>query len=209
MNNQERREYNQDKIISALFRCLENKQLDDMTADEIAKEADVSKRTLYKYYSSKKEMYLALVMHSFIDLANKIKSSLEKITDEDPWFRLACIGREYIKYSIDNPTKGNLILNYNEANYIVEYEKWVGAIQMYSNQFELTPFVREYFSYHKIESEISIESLSLYLWAEGQGLAMLLMSKREWIKEFYHMDENQLIEEHLMLSKKILGEKKK
>lgn len=208
MNNIEKQEFIKKKIVDALFVCLQKKQIEDMTSDEIAQMADVSKRTLYKYFSSKKEMYLALVKESFVKLSNKIQTGLQGIKEDDPWLPIECIGREYLGYFLNSPINAQLILHYDEMKYINEYEEWVKSIQEYSNKFELTPFIERYYDYHKIEPATSIEILALYLWAEVQGVALLIMSKREWIKEFYKIDESRLIEEHLMLSKKILGEVK-
>lgn len=208
MNNTEKQEFIKKKIVDALFECLKKKQIDDMTSDEIAKMANVSKRTLYKYFSSKKEMYLAIVKESFMDLSNRIQCELQEIEDVDPWLQIECIGREYIGYFLNNPIKAQLILHFDEIKYIKDFEKWVKNIQEYSNKFELTTFIQRYYDYHKIEPTTNIETLALYLWAEVQGMALLIMSKREWIKEFYKIDESKLIDEHLMLSKKILGETK-
>lgn len=207
MNNQEKQEFIKSKIIEALFACLKSKQLDEMTADEIAEKADVSKRTLYKYYSSKKEMYLALVKESFMDLSNKITTELKMLKHDDPWYQITCIGREYMGYCLNNPIKAKLIHNYDEMNYTRDYEKWVRDIQEYSNRFELVPFIKKYYEYHNITPPARIESIALYLWAEAQGMASLIIAKRNWIRAFYGVDEKQLIEEHLELSKRILGER--
>lgn len=207
MNNQEKQEYIKLKIINAILVLLESKRLEDMTADEIADSADVSKRTLYKYYSSKKEMYLAIVKRAFIDLGDKIYTELKNIKSDDPWYEIECIGREYMKFCLYNPVKAKLFLGYDEMEYIKEFPEWVLDIQQYSNKFELVSFIKKYYEYHKISPPANIASLALYLWAEAQGMAALLLSKREWIKEYYKVDETQLINEHLRLSKKVLGEK--
>lgn len=207
MNNQEKQEYIKTKIVDAIFLMLNDNSLEDMTADEIANKADVSKRTLYKYYKSKKEMYLAIVKTAFQDLSQKIYIKLQNIKEEDPWYRIECIGREYMKYCLENNKKAKLILGFDEMEYIDEYSKWVTDIQEYSNKFELVSFINEYYEYHKFTPPADIAYLALYLWAEAQGIATLLMSKRKWIKEYYKIDEKELIEQHLKLSKKILGEK--
>lgn len=207
MNNQEKQEYIKSKIINAILELLKNKRLEDMTAEEIAGRADVSKRTLYKYYGSKREMFLAIVMQGFMELSEKIYDELKKIKDNDPWYQIECIGREYMRYCLDNTVKAKLILGYDEMEYITEFPKWVSDIQIYSNQFELVPFIEKYYTFHDIIPPAEIASLALYLWAEAQGMATLLLSKRQWIKQYYKLDETQLIEEHLKLSKKVLGEK--
>ena len=207
MTHQEKQTEIKQRILGALFECLEKKPLDSLTADEIAKAADVSKRTLYKYYTSKKEMMLALVFESFKDLAERIHQKMLGLKSEDPWEKIACIGREYMRYALNEKQRAKFILDFDETEYVQEYGEWVQAIQTYSNQFELMPFIRDYFDYHSLKPNYRIESMTLYFWAEAQGLAALLLSKRSWIREYYGVDENALIEEHLAYSKKILGEK--
>jgi|GEM_PF-1507486 len=208
MNKTDKQEFIKKKIVDALFACLENKQIEEMTTDEIAQRADVSKRTLYKYYSSKKEMYLAVVKESFKELSSIIQSNIDIVEDDDPWVFIACIGREYMKYFFNNTIKGQLILNFNEMAYIDKYEKWVTEIQEYSNKFELTPYVKNYYEYHNVRPHTNIKTISLYIWAEAQGIIQLIMSKGDWLKEFYEIEVDELIEEHLVLSKKVLGEVK-
>jgi len=52
MTNEERKEFINSRILNAIFDSIAVKPLDDITADEIAASAEISKRTLYKYYSS-------------------------------------------------------------------------------------------------------------------------------------------------------------
>jgi len=206
VNNKEKQVYINKKIVDGLFCCLKKMSLEDLTADEIAKESNVSKRTLYKYYSSKKEMYLAMVLEAFRDLSCHIKEQLSGIAKEDPWEKIACIGREYMRFALTEKMKAKLILEFIETDYMNDFEDWVFDIQKFSNQFELMPYIHAYYAFHQIKPPASIQSLSLYLWSETQGVARLLLLKREWVKGYYQMDEEQLIDEHLKLSKRVLGE---
>jgi len=141
-----------------------------------------------------------------MELAQKTEEEIKKVTSDDPWEKIACIGREYMKFCLQNTVKARLIINYDEMGYIKEYAKQVEDIQLYSNRFEPTRFIKQYYEYHKIMPPCDIGIISLYLWAEAEGMASLLLSKRQWIKEYYGLDEMSIIEEHMKLSKKILGE---
>ena len=206
MNKNDRQDIIINRIIDAIFYYLPNKQIEEMTADEIAHKAEVSKRTLYKYFSSKKEMYLAVVEAAFKDLAGQVEKEQRKVLVADTLQQIAAIGNAYLRYCFSEPVKADLVLNYNEMYFIDEYRKRVESIQQYSNKFELSVFIRKYYEETGKKPPFSIESISLYLWSQAQGMASLMQSKKEWIKEFYQIDEEKLIEEHMEISKKILGE---
>ncbi len=205
MKEETRKENINKRIIDALFSSISVKSMDEITSDEIAQKANVSKRTLYKYYSGKKQMYLALIKEVFADLSGRITDALKKTDDNNPLAQITCIGREYMSYCINYPVRSKLLINYDETEYSSEYYDLVEAIKMYSNKFELVPYIKRYYETVKIKPPASVESLSLYLWAEAHGMATLLLSKRDWIENYYNLDGHKLIEEHLELSKKILG----
>jgi len=204
MKRDEKKKLIQERIITAIIDHLDEKLIDSMTSDEISRWANVSKRTLYQYFQSKKEMYLGVVLHCFKELADVIENQNSKNDSNDPWDEIECIGRMYMKYCLDNTGKAMIMLSFNEMDYIVDYEVWIKKIQEYSNKFELSDYIKRLYEYHGQKPKVSIESLSLYLWAEIQGLSDLILSKRSWIKEYYKIDEEQIIDEHLMLGKQLL-----
>ncbi len=114
-----------------------------------------------------------------MDLSQKIHSEHSKIADSDPWKEIAVIGREYMSYCLNNKVKAKLILGYDEMNYIDEFREWVEEIWTYSNQFELTPYIKKIIMKASVKSQkVSMESIALYLWAEAQGMATLIMKQK-------------------------------
>lgn len=204
MNRDEKKKLIEERIITAIIENLNVKSLESMTSEEIARWAKVSKRTLYQYFDSKKEMYLGVVLYCFRELSNAIEDQNSKNTSDDPWHEIESIGKIYMKYCLDNTDKAMIMLSFNEMDYIDDYEAWIKKIQEHSNKFELSSYIKRLYEYHGKRPKVSIASLSLYLWAEIQGLSELILSKRSWIREYYKIDEEQLINEHLMLGKQLL-----
>ena len=52
------REFRKEQIIKAALSVFKNNGIEKATMDEIAKEADFGKATLYYYFSSKEEIFI-------------------------------------------------------------------------------------------------------------------------------------------------------
>lgn len=204
MKRNEKKLYIEDKILKSIIIDLEKRDLNEMSADEIAENAGVSKRTLYKYFDSKKEMFLGVVKYCFRELSEVIQHQVAAIKSNDPYLVLECIGYNYLQYCLKSRAKCKAITTFNENDYNTEYPEQVYEITLYSNKFEISRYIDRFYQYHQIEPMISINSLALYLWSHVQGLATLMLSKKSWIEDYYHIDFEDLIKEHLELGKLLL-----
>ncbi|MEE9175972.1 MAG: TetR/AcrR family transcriptional regulator [Thermodesulfobacteriota bacterium] len=76
-----RRKSRKDEIIKAASNLFSQKSYHDVTMDQIAGEVGVAKGTIYLYFTSKENLYLGILEHTF----ETIESILEKeIAKEDP-----------------------------------------------------------------------------------------------------------------------------
>ncbi len=82
------KEQRRDDIICAAQKIFFEKGLPSATMDEIAEAAELSKGTLYLYYKSKEDLYLAVAMRGseimyqmFVDATPPEKPTLRRITD--------------------------------------------------------------------------------------------------------------------------------
>jgi TetR/AcrR family transcriptional regulator len=84
MGIRERREREKDErreeIISAAEKVFFRKGLSETTMDEVAEAAELSKGTLYLYYKSKEDLYLAVMLRGIDILADIFRSAIA--TDE-------------------------------------------------------------------------------------------------------------------------------
>jgi AcrR family transcriptional regulator len=204
LKREEKKQSIREKIVGAIIGCLDENGLDALTTKEIACKSGVSTRTLYKYFGNKKEMYLGIVAFCFRELAGSIAEKCAFADSGDPFSVIECIGRSYLEYCLKEPKKSKILVSYNEEDFIADYPEQVQEIQKYSNTFELTQFIERFFACHQIEPSVSAAGIALYLWSEVQGLATLMLSKESWIKSYYGMDIEKLIDEHMRLGKILL-----
>ena len=84
-----RREENKKFILKAAERVFARKGYGTTTVDDIAEEAQFSKATLYKYFRSKGEIFLEVILNSFEEAHQKIeKIFLQSIRAEEKLMKL-------------------------------------------------------------------------------------------------------------------------
>ena len=98
-----------DMIVAAAERLFVEKDFECTSMDDVSREAGITKRTLYKYFNSKEDLFYAVALRisrqfssSFLEEQKKGNNALEKI-------HLA--NRAYCQFFIDYPEKFRL-MNY-------------------------------------------------------------------------------------------------
>ncbi len=203
MKREEKQKQIEQSILKAIFEKIKDKDLDSITSNEIAEAANVSKRTLYKYFNSKTEMYLGLVKESFTELNQNMDEAVNCIKDKDAVHVIECIGISYLRFLLDNPVKGKIITNFNENDYKKDYPAQVKELSKMANQYDLADYVKSAYKIKNMKPSVSIEGTVMFLWSTIQGLGALLLSKKSWIEEYYNIEENKLIEEVMDIIKQI------
>ncbi|MDR0299052.1 MAG: TetR/AcrR family transcriptional regulator [Streptococcaceae bacterium] len=64
-------------ILATTFNFLSNKEITNITVDEIAEKAEVSKVTIFKYYGSKNQLMNTVIMRAFEHMAEEIESIIQ------------------------------------------------------------------------------------------------------------------------------------
>jgi TetR/AcrR family transcriptional regulator len=90
------KEHRKEEILDAAQKIFFEKGLSVSTMDEIADAAELSKGTLYLYYKSKEDLYLAVAVRGF----RSLHEAFEKILDEESSVvrSLVRIGQAYIDF---------------------------------------------------------------------------------------------------------------
>ena len=82
MGTAERREREKEQrrndIIDAAERVFFNKGLENATMDDVAEHAELSKGTLYLYFKSKEELYLAIHLRGNLILKEMFEAAVKK-----------------------------------------------------------------------------------------------------------------------------------
>jgi AcrR family transcriptional regulator len=104
MGIKERREREKDErreeIISAAEAVFFKRGLAEATMDEIAEGAELSKGTLYLYYKSKEDLYLAVMLKGMEVMSDLFKAAVS--TDEPSLKQIANLGEAYYQFFENN-----------------------------------------------------------------------------------------------------------
>jgi len=91
------KEHRREEILNAAQKTFFEKGLQSATMDEIAEAAELSKGTLYLYYGSKEDLYLAVMMRGFDIMHSMFVDSIagNSTTVEKIWG----LGKTYLEFS--------------------------------------------------------------------------------------------------------------
>lgn len=95
-------EFHRGSILAAAERLFAEKGTDRTTMDDIAREAEYSKATLYVYFQSKEEIINAILLSGMLLLKKKIHEAIESCSDWLQAYDAVCLA--IIRFYDENPT---------------------------------------------------------------------------------------------------------
>lgn len=95
-------EFHRGYILAAAERLFAEKGTEKTTMDDIAREAEYSKATLYVYFQSKEEIINAILLSGMVLLKKKIHEAIESHSDWYQAYNAVC--RSIVRFYDENPT---------------------------------------------------------------------------------------------------------
>lgn len=197
MGIQERKEREKERrrkeIIDAAEKIFFSKGVNNATMDEVAKAAELSKGTLYLYFSSKEELHWAITKRGFIILDEYLKTA---VSDENSGFQnLVALGEAYIKYSEDhyNYFDSMLMFDVTDMDSLPETVKVIKE-----NFFTDSPMVyiisciKDGIKEGQIRQDIPVNILAINLWAQLMGILQITARKSKIFKKC-NIDRDELL----------------
>ncbi len=209
MGIQERREREKEQrknaILDAAERVFFTKGVTVATMDDVADEAELSKGTLYLYFTSKQELYLGIHHRGFTIMENMFvkavrnkKTGLQKIT---------AVGDAYFKFSRDYPNHYKAIMYFEntgmdfieQASFCEHHQAPGIKVMQY-----VASLIREGIEDGSIDNSLDAEKLAYLLWGQTSGIIQIVMklskhpdcgtnfSPLELFKEFMQITERLL-----------------
>jgi AcrR family transcriptional regulator len=125
---QERRE----EIVQAALRVFVQRGVQGATMDGIAKEAELSKGTLYLYFQSKDELFLTIALEWVREL-NARATEIEARQFEDGLGAFRCSMQTYIKHGLEHRDRFLVAMSWLTSSYSIDerseiYEDYKAAV---------------------------------------------------------------------------------
>ncbi len=199
MGTAERREREKlkrkNEIIDAAERVFFSKGLAQSTMDDIATDAELSKGTLYLYFKSKEELYLAInerglkiLTEMFSEAISKKKSGLDKVR---------AIGEAYFNYSQQHPDYFNAMLYYESRNIDFSDENSCArACEAYGTQTlqVVAQAIQTGISDGSIRPDIDPFKAAVVLWGHSTGIIQVYALKGAHLHDKHGLDMSGIVE---------------
>jgi AcrR family transcriptional regulator len=196
----------EDDIVDAAERVFFARGFDGATMDDVAREADFSKRTLYKYFTSKNQLILAIAHRGFRLLNAMLQEAATKLSDGSAAGRLAAMGRTYIEFRKRHFDHFRTIVVYETQDSDFAEDDHI-ARKCYAEGEKgadlLASTIRDGISDGSLRADLDPGETALLLWAELLGLNILLDKKAAYLRKYRRIGSEALVDamfRHIMRS---------
>lgn len=113
------KEIRRNDIIEAAEKVFFAKGYALATMDDVAREAEFSKRTVYVYFNSKEQIYFEIMVRGYKLLNGMLATELQNKEDDSALEKIRQMGRTLLKFSNDYPDYFKSIMEYenNETDF--------------------------------------------------------------------------------------------
>ena len=115
-----------EEMIKAAERVFHTKGYENSTMDEIAKECEFTKRTLYKYFSKKEDLLLSVLQQGLMELLSYIRASI--LTEMNGSDKFHTFISSICRFFKDNPKTSHLMTD-------ISYINTIGNVNPLFNEF--------------------------------------------------------------------------
>lgn len=189
-------------IIDAAEKVFFSKGYDVATMDDVAKEAEFSKRTVYIYFNSKEQLYFEIMVRGYKILIDMIEVALADAKGMNSLDRIKEIGITLYKFNTEYPDYFDAIMCYENGE-----KDFVNGIPDDSRE-ECYALGEKIFGYLAsalangieegvIPSELDITSTAIVLWSCTIGLFNTIIKKRKYIEHYHKRNPEKLLLEGL------------
>jgi AcrR family transcriptional regulator len=190
------REIRRSDIIEAAEKVFFTKGYDHATMDDVAKEAEFSKRTVYVYFNSKEQIYFEIMARGYRLLIHMLKNQLEKSCDAVETIRQ--IALTFYQFSLEQPDYFKAIMEYENGE--LDFESRIpdpSREECYALGEEilryLTAAIEAGITESSIRSDLDVTKTALVLWASMIGVFHIAIKKESYLKTYHGTTPNELI----------------
>lgn len=164
------------------------------TMDDVAKAAEFSKRTLYKYYRSKHQLQLEIVCRAFNTINTMLQISAKNHQTSTGLATLMASGQTYSQFTKEHPHYSNAIARYETLE--TDYSKpaditraCYAAGDTTLHYFETA--MQKGMNDGSIRADLDVRKTIFIIWSSFTGLAGTLSRKARFIQETYQMNASE------------------
>lgn len=188
-------EFHRGSILAAAERLFAERGTDKTTMDDIAREAEYSKATLYVYFQSKEEIINAILLSGMVLLKRKVHEGIESHPDWFQAYDAVCLA--IIRFYDGNPTaydaaSGNLVLAEAEG----DAPKGVMDILRVNREIneEMATFLVRGAAEGAVNSQLPPMEIVLLFWAALSGMVRTATTRKRYIKDEVGLSREEFLQ---------------
>lgn len=187
------------EIIDAAERIFSAKGYNTSTIDDVCKEADYSRRTVYQYFRDKEQLHHAVILTAYQDLNERLRGALRAAGDGNGYQKIVAMGEAYLGFTHDNPDRFRMIAFHQSWTPEREDDEVRAACYAEGEVAFglLLDAIREGQADGSIDSQLDPSATALLLTANVNGLGILLTHKQAYIRDHYGKPVDELAPEFI------------
>jgi len=171
----------------------------ESTMDDLAREAEYSKRTLYMYFESKREIYMEIMLRGFRMLNKKIENDCRG-KEQSGIGLLEDIGKAYFAFAQTHPGHMQAIMDYDTSEKDLSASASGDGLagECYLEGEKTIQYLVDALKHAKtdgtLSEDIDIIDAAVFLWASLNGFISLMQNKAAYIGQKYQRQPAGLFE---------------
>ena len=181
---QREKEHRHNDIIDAAERVFFSKGFENATMDDVAEEAELSKGTLYIYFKSKEDLYLAITKRGLDILTKVFEKAFSKATIGLE--KIYTIGQAYRDFSKKHTDYFQAMAYFDLRVKEISNESPNAKASIDQGEKVLTicaEAIRCGIEDGSIRSDLDPEKAAIVLWGQTNGILQLILNKGKHMKE--------------------------
>ncbi|UZT83238.1 TetR/AcrR family transcriptional regulator [Caproicibacterium sp. BJN0003] len=196
-------------IINAAERVFFSRGFENASMDEVAKEAEFSKRTVYLYFNSKEQIYFEIMIRGYRLMIQMIENSFQTKPPRNALEELRNIFFTFFEFSRDYPEYFKAIMEYETKDsndqLSVKDESKAECYRLGEMIFGyLFRALQKGVAEGTLRSGLDTEQAALILWACTIGVYNTGKKKGDYIKNYHGVDPNEFISESFQLIMRLI-----
>lgn len=196
-------------IINAAERVFFSRGFENASMDEVAKEAEFSKRTVYLYFNSKEQIYFEIMIRGYRLMIQMIENSFQTKPPRNALEELRNIFFTFFEFSRDYPEYFKAIMEYETKDsndqLSVKDESKAECYRLGEMIFGyLFRALQKGVAEGTLRSGLDTEQAALILWACTIGIYNTGKKKGDYLKNYHGVDPNEFISESFQLIMRLI-----
>jgi len=194
------KEQRYNEIVDAAEHIFFSKGRHLATMDDVAKEAELSKGTLYLYFKNKEDLYLAINLRGFKILREKFERAAA--TEQIGLQKAIAIGEAYYQFYSDYPKYFEALIYFESHDMTLQDENSVAATCADEGHKALEILIdalRNGIADGSIRADIDPVKTAIILWGQSSGIIQLLSLKGEHLGELHSVNVSEIMDDFYQL----------